>query len=299
MGIRALSRGYPTVRRRVSSEFPIPASAESIAPSPVQGGPYYSQFGEDRILSGIFHGVTRGTCAEVGAHNGVEFSNTYYFEQREWRCILVEPNPTLCDIIRLRRKSVLFECAASDRAGEAILHLAEDADVFSTLENNDCHFDRIHRAGGNIKDIRVKTKTLDSVLEESCVTELKFLSIDVEGHEFSVLRGTSLERWNPRVVLVEDNMGFADSLVPRHMKRYGYRRFLRTGCNHWYAHETDRELLTALRLYKIKVLESVSKAKRSLPRPVGDLVRQVRNGITRALHSRGRPVDICHTDARK
>jgi FkbM family methyltransferase len=277
----------------VSSEFPIPAGAESTAPPPMQRGPYYSQFGEDRILSGIFHGVTLGTCAEVGAHNGVEVSNTYYFEQRGWRCILVEPNPTLCDIIRLRRKSILFECAASDRAGEAILHLAEHADLFSTLENNDCHFDRIHREGGNIKDIRVKTKTLDSILEESCVTKLDFLSIDVEGHELSVLRGTSLERWNPRVVLVEDNMGFEDSLVPKQMKSYGYRRFLHTGCNHWYAHETDRELVTALRLCEIKVLESLGKAKRGLPRPIRQLVSQVHDGLTRTLRSRGRPENIC------
>jgi hypothetical protein len=86
----------------VSSEFPIPADAESTAPSPARDGPYHSQIGEDRILSGIFHGIARGPCAEVGAHNGVEFSNTYYFEQRERRCFLVEPNPTLCDIIRLR-----------------------------------------------------------------------------------------------------------------------------------------------------------------------------------------------------
>lgn len=248
----------------------------------MQDGPYYSQFGEDRILSNIFHGVTHGTCVEVGAHDGIQFSNTFYFEQREWRCILVEPNPALCEIIGRKRNSVLFECAASDRAGEAILHMAEQSDVFSTLEENDCHFDRIHRAGGDITDIKVKTKTLDSILEESRVTGLNFMSIDVEGHELSVLRGTSLDRWNPRVVLVEDNMGFEDRLVPQHMRRFGYRRFLRTGCNHWYAHETDRELLTALRLCKIKVLESLSKAKRSLPRPINQLVRQVRDGLTRA-----------------
>ena len=96
---------------------------------------FRSQYGEDRILARIFAGILTGTCVKVGAHNGVDLSNTYYFEQLGWRCILVEPNPVMWAVIREARRAVLFECAASGRESQAILHVAvgDGNDIFSTL----------------------------------------------------------------------------------------------------------------------------------------------------------------------
>ena len=40
---------------------------------------FYSQFGEDKILSKIFQGKTQGVCVEVGANNGVDDSTSLFF----------------------------------------------------------------------------------------------------------------------------------------------------------------------------------------------------------------------------
>src|ERR1035438_3049537 len=94
----------------------------------------YSQSGEDVLLAKIFGGLKAGVCVEVGAHDGISLSNTFLFETRGWNCVLVEPNPLLCEAIRRSRSAKLFECAASDNCGTATLYLGEGADVLSTIE---------------------------------------------------------------------------------------------------------------------------------------------------------------------
>src|SRR5579863_8137703 len=98
---------------------------------------FYAQNLEDKALTRIFANVGSGTCLEVGAHDGVNLSNTYHFEQLGWRCILVEPNSGLCKKIRQARSATLFECAASDQSGEAVLHIGSgNDDVYSSLDSS-------------------------------------------------------------------------------------------------------------------------------------------------------------------
>jgi FkbM family methyltransferase len=200
---------------------------------------FFSQNGEDAALSAIFRKST-GVCVEVGAHDGVALSNTYHFERRGWRCILVEPNPAMCRAVRQNRNwlSTLFECAASDVAGSAELKAGiGDRDLYSTLGP----------LGRNappdlFQTLAVATRTLDSILEEAGVRNPDFISIDVEGHELQVLRGFTLSRWRPRLVLVEDNSDLTDSSVAEHFKRSGYFRFYRSGANDWYARPGEARL---------------------------------------------------------
>jgi FkbM family methyltransferase len=200
---------------------------------------FFSQNGEDQVLSKIFKQIP-GVCVEVGAHNGVDLSNTYHFEQIGWTCILVEPNPILCRDIRQRRSanSTLFECAASNRSGMSPLNVGLGTlDVYSTLVplgKND--------SAERFRTVVVPVRTLDSMLQEAGIRAVDFISIDVEGHELSVLQGLSLSRWNPRVVLVEDNSDLVDGSVREHMERAGYFRFYRTGVNDWYARRGEGRL---------------------------------------------------------
>ena len=154
---------------------------------------YHSQFGEDRIVEQLLGAGHVGTCVEVGANDGVFGSTTLYFEEQGWRCVLVEPNPALCAGLRARRSAALFECAASDRQGEATLYVAEGAahaDGISMIGDAEQSSTRIKSFGFKVREVTVPMRTLDSVLEEANFSPgIDFVSIDVEGHEESVLRG--------------------------------------------------------------------------------------------------------------
>jgi hypothetical protein len=78
----------------------------------------------------------------------------------------------------------------------------------------------------------VRAVTLDSILEDSNVEKIDFLSIDVEGTELDVLRGLNLERYRPRLILVEDKLVYLSK--HRWLKDKGYRLAKRTAFNNWY-----------------------------------------------------------------
>lgn len=209
---------------------------------------YYSQFGEDRILSEIFRGTGRGTCVEVGANDGITDSVTFFFEKIGWHCILIEPNPELCRLIRANRKATLHECAASDRAGFTTLYIAEGADRahgVSTICATEEAKSKIKAYGFTTRPVEVITRELDDILAESNIEHgIDFISIDVEGHEYEVLKGFSLQRWAPKIIVIEDNSNHANPLVRNYLKRHGYISFKRTGVNDWFATRTQGDLLS-------------------------------------------------------
>ncbi len=179
----------------------------------------HAQFGEDRILAEIFGERVHGYCVEVGANDGRTGSASYLFEKRGWECLLVEPIPALAEEIRKYRACRVVNCAASSREGEATFFVADSVEAVSTLDLTPERAEWIGRVGGTIKEITVRTATLDSLLEEAGFGELDFVTIDVEGHELSVLEGFDLERYRPRIVILEDNSIDGDARVSRHMSR--------------------------------------------------------------------------------
>ncbi|MDB6089441.1 MAG: Methyltransferase FkbM [Gammaproteobacteria bacterium] len=209
---------------------------------------YFSQFGEDQILAEIFGERRNGTCVEVGANDGVHGSTTYFFEKLGWRCILVEPNPGLCAEIRAVRAATLFECAASNSRGTVTLHVVEGAwraDGMSTISNKEEDQERIRRHGFTSTAVPVPTMTLDEILTSANLDgAIDFISIDVEGHEEEVIEGFSLQRWQPRIVIVEDNSNAESNATRDQLAKQGYVRFRRTGVNDWYARASDRRLVT-------------------------------------------------------
>lgn len=56
-----------------------------------------------------------------------------------------------------------------------------------------------------VYEVEVPARTLTSILEEARVARVDLLSLDVEGHEVSVLMGLDLERFAPHYILVETN----------------------------------------------------------------------------------------------
>ena len=62
----------------------------------------YSQFGEDGLIEAVFEkiGTTNQWCFEVGAADGLFFSNTKRLRDAGWRAVLVEGDPLQADKCR-------------------------------------------------------------------------------------------------------------------------------------------------------------------------------------------------------
>jgi FkbM family methyltransferase len=212
----------------------------------------HAQFAEDRVLAEIFGERANGHCVEVGANDGVTGSASYLFERRGWQCLLVEPIPAMVQEIRRHRSCQVVNCAASSSEGEATFLVAEGVEAVSGLDLTPERQEWIRQLGGTIKPLTVRTATLDRLLADAGFTELDFVTIDVEGHELSVLEGFDLDHYRPRIVIIEDNSIAGNASVARHMTNHGYVHFKRTGVNEWYAHESDAELVKSDELRKFE-----------------------------------------------
>jgi len=208
------------------------------------------------LLERIFPGRERGCCLEVGAHDGITGSNTLFFERIGWKCVLVEPVPEMCERIRSFRTAIVADCAAGSETGETSFYVSEPVGSWSSLSPPASPPDGSAPEGNVFREIRVKVRTLDEILSEAGVSELDFVTIDVEGHELEVLKGFSIERFRPRIMIVEDNAGTAGNSVRELLEKAGYKAFFRTGVNDWYGRERD----------PVTSDESVGKMKKLLGR---------------------------------
>lgn len=242
----------------------------------------FSQFREDLFLLEIFKNSKNLVCIDVGANDGNYGSNSALLELHGWSCVLVEPNADLCKQILAKRKPYkLFEYAASSKESEVTLYLVKGgalAHGLSTLVPNKENMERIESNNFSYEQTKVRSKTLDSMLLEAKVTNVDVVSIDVEGHELEALKGLSIEKWNPRIFILEDNSMFKSNDISVYMSTYGYKPFFRTGVNDWYAHSSDSELVnfrntTFYQLTKYYLLAKLKLAKISILRKAAHLFR--------------------------
>lgn len=222
--------------------------------------PFFSQHGEDARLAYIFRSKTVGTCLEVGAFDGVTDSTTLHFEKRGWNCILVEAHPGLADKARANRKAVVFACAAGENHGTADFLMVKGAEYLSTI---DIGLSRhLHDSNFQIDKVAVPVMRVDEILQAAKINSLDFVTIDVEGAELSVLRGFDLQRWKPRVVVVEDLSEGQDNSVRLYLESKGYRCFLSENPNDWYASKDDVELVT----FPAKIAQTWRRIRKKLGR---------------------------------
>lgn len=199
-----------------------------------------SEDGEEIILYNFFGRKNTGFYVEIGAYNGVELSNTYFFEALGWDGILIEPDPGLFEQCQLSRpNSTIINAAASDREGSIQFTSAEGKEWLSYSGENKSREDRIITEGGKLKRTQVPCLTLNEILK-NVDREIDFVSLDVEGHEFSALKGFDLDKFKPRVIVIEQNRLDDDSPTSRLLRSHGYTRKFHLGSNSFYTHLSDQ-----------------------------------------------------------
>ena len=85
-------------------------------PAALKAEGYFSQCGQDKfIVEKLLNGLTNGVFVEVGANDGVTFSNTYFMEKNlGWTGVAVEPLPRAFRELSANRKcNVLNGCVSN------------------------------------------------------------------------------------------------------------------------------------------------------------------------------------------
>lgn len=165
----------------------------------------YSQEGEDMILKMIFRNHKKGFYVDVGAHHPKRFSNTCLFYKQKWRGINIDAMPGSMQIFkRFRPRDINLEMAISNKKETLKYHVFNEPAIntfsreFAQEKEGQKNYRVLYK-----KDIQ--TYTLKEVLNEYLPENqmIDFLSIDVEGLDFQVLKSNDWDQYRPSVILIE------------------------------------------------------------------------------------------------
>ncbi len=136
----------------------------------------YSQWGEDGLLEVIFNiiGVTNKYVVEIGAADGLMFSNSRKLIEEGWNALLIEK-----------------EQAAYDRLVKNSNHLKFVTPLLAEVTS------------ANIESL---------LLKNNVPIDLDFISIDIDGQDYYIWN--SLINFKPRVLMIEFTPEDLDALPP-------------------------------------------------------------------------------------
>ena len=177
---------------------------------------FLKKFNENELLDKKmlnYINFENGFYIEMGAHDGLINSNTYYFEKNlNWKGILIEPSNFFDYLKKNRSKKNLFYktvCVPFNFKSKVIF---EDMGPYSKVrELASSKYLKWHEVKSKyVEDIYQKkisspnTNNLNEILKKSNAPKLiDFFSLDVEGSELNVLNGVNFNEFNFRYLLIE------------------------------------------------------------------------------------------------
>jgi len=153
---------------------------------------FYSQCGEDKMIyERYFKDKKNGFFIELGAVDGLEFTNTKFFEDTlEWKGILIEPQRNMFEKIHINRPNCkAYNVAITNQVGPLTMLVNNNTNpvqaAVSSLERN--IVPEFQNRFGLTQKIQVNTAKFSDILKENNITKVDLLSLDVEGSEYDVL----------------------------------------------------------------------------------------------------------------
>lgn len=156
------------------------------------------------IYNKYFSNIKSGFFVEVGAYDGMSWSNTFFLAGAGWQGIYIEPVQEQAEKCRNNHKDnnvIVEQCAIGSSSSLKEIFVS---DALSTIDP------RTKKAHDVIFGSSVENKqpvvivTLDSILKKHNVrNNFELLVVDTEGYEREVFNGFSLIEYRPKMIIVE------------------------------------------------------------------------------------------------
>ncbi len=172
-----------------------------------------------------------GYFIELGASDGIKFSNTLHLElYHGWKGLLIEPSPVefqeLCKNRSKRNSFVNCACVEENFKDETLEVIYSGLMTIDTNEKLGINSPEEHaQIGRGFIDIdtyhfQVRAATLTEVLIEcESPSQIDFLSVDVEGSELNVLKGLDLNDFAIKFILIETR---EKEIIERYLSNFDY-----------------------------------------------------------------------------
>jgi FkbM family methyltransferase len=203
---------------------------------------FHSQHAQDKYLYDNFFKdkKEKGVFVDIGAHDGVDISNTYFYEKElGWTGICIEPIKSRFDALRKNRSCICIEGCISDVEGEEeFVTFPEYTDMLSGIKKT---FDtntetivnqRIAENNHHSTIIKVKSYNINNILKEHNIKDVDFVSLDTEGSELIILNTLNFDEFNIEFFVIENNK--YNNIIHKFMKTKNYKLIDKLGCDEVY-----------------------------------------------------------------
>ena len=206
----------------------------------------YSQNLEDYHLSLAFAGQSTGIYIDVGAGHPIADNVSFWFYERGWQGVVVEPQAELAALYhRLRPRDIVVRGLIGRQCGEIDFHVVDRLHGLSTTLEGVAQ--KARAFGVDYQTVRRPVTTLAELCETHELGSIDFLKIDVEGAEQDVLLGGDWKRFRPKVVIAEAVTPMASEPAWQEWEPFlldqGYRFVLFDTLNRFYVAQEHPEII--------------------------------------------------------
>jgi len=172
-------------------------------------GHFFSQAGQDKFVNdSYFRSMNNGFFVEIGAYNGIDGSNCYFFEKfLNWSGIAIEPSPSQFLALQKNRK-----CKCVNKAVAKKTEKIEFIDVIKGYTqmsgiNNSSYQKTLEIINKDLRTVLdkkiIEAATFSEIVEYNYLID--YLSIDVEGGEMDILESIDFDLYKIKVLSIENN----------------------------------------------------------------------------------------------
>lgn len=207
---------------------------------------YKSHIGQDRWVAEIFGFRKNAYFLEFGALDGLLTSNTYALEKDlDWNGITVEANPTYYPAVCRNRNCITIN-AALWPVSRQIVEMVDAHGLSSVVEYKDGDVLASVREEITLRKFKVDTISPNDLLDRFQAPEyIEYLSLDIEGCEFPVLKAIDLNRYKIALMTIEHSDDQERmNIVREYLAQFGYS-VVRRLYDDWFFHEAHLNQLAA------------------------------------------------------
>lgn len=192
---------------------------------------FYSQYKQDEWLyNNHFKNKKNGTFLEIGADDGIDKSNTKFFEDLGWVGMCIEASPKRFKLLKNNRNCICENYAVSDSIGEVEFMdisgwgkgLSGIVDSYDSRHRKRIENEIRHPLNKGREIVKVKTELLNNLLEKHNIKEIDFCTIDTEGGEYEILNTINFDKYDIKIIVVENN--YNDQKVNKLLTSKGYKK---------------------------------------------------------------------------
>jgi len=169
--------------------------------------PTYSQCGEDRIVEHIFRMLKKGKLfyMDIGANEPTYGSNTFLFYENGSNGICVEPNTTLNNRIKSKRKRDLcLNIGVGNTTQKEMDFYIIDPHTLSTFSKEDAEILQKDPKYKIEKIVKVPILSFNEIVDLYAQNQrIDYVSIDVEGLNQEIVESIDFSKNRPSVFCIE------------------------------------------------------------------------------------------------